>query len=75
MEDAVGVADAIEVVVDFGTEGAAGEGVAGVAAERYGLVIFDFDQPCAGIRAVMSAGAADDGEWRVHWWHPGREVS
>ena len=43
MEDAVGVADTIEVMVDFGAECTASEGMAGVAAECFGLTIFNFD--------------------------------
>jgi hypothetical protein len=62
IEDSIGVMDAFEVVIDFAAECSAGEWVLRITTQRLCLAISHFDQPCAGIRAVMSAGATDDFE-------------
>ena len=60
VQDAVGMVDALEVVIDLGAERAARERMRGIAGQPLGQAVAHLDDPAAGVRAVVSAGAADD---------------
>lgn len=67
IEDSFLVIDSVEVMIDFGAQSTACEWVAGISAEGSGLAVDNFNEPCAGIGAVVAAGSADDSEWGVHF--------
>ena len=60
MQDAVGMVDALEVVIHLGAERAAGERMRGITRERLGSAITDLNDPGTRIRTVVPAGAAND---------------
>ena len=60
VQHAVGMVDALEIVVDLGAQRPAGERMRRIARETLGGAVPDVDHPAARVGAVMPAGAADD---------------
>jgi len=69
MEHAIGVIDAIEIVIHLGAERAARERMRGIAGQSLGLAITNLDDPAARVGAVVPACAADDVDGRDRQRH------
>src|SRR5262245_7968308 len=60
MQDAVGVVNALEIVIDFRAEGAARERMLGVAVQPFRGALLDLNDPPACVGTVVPTGAAND---------------
>src|SRR5262245_10287685 len=60
MQDAIGMVNTFEIVIDLGAERAASERMRRVAVELPGGTVLHFDAPVAGVRAVVATCATND---------------
>ena len=60
MEHAIGVIDALEIVIHLGAERAARERMRRIAGQLLGGAVAHLDDPAAGVRTVVAACAAND---------------
>ena len=60
MEHAIGMIDAIEIVIHLRAERAAREGMRGIAEQLLGGAVAHLHDPAAGVRTIVSACAAND---------------
>ena len=62
MEHAIGVIDAIEIVIHLGAKRAACEGMRRIAGKLLGGAVAHLHDPAAGVRTVVSACAANNAQ-------------
>ena len=69
IEQAVGRIFALQILRDFSTEEATGDGMIGIAAQSGGAAIFDVDEQAAGVGAIESADGVLNLFRTVAGWH------